>query len=114
MISVRPKVAELSFQVYGRSLHPELFEIFRSQEIDQGKYKAKLFITSAGHLITWQYNGITLTEVAASAQHPLPKQRRLLSHPLRGARQDRLVCRGGIEYETSFELEPVSADLFWT
>ncbi len=114
MLYVRPKVAELSFRLYGRSLHPELFEIFRSHAIKHENYSAQLHITSAGHLISWQSQGVTLTEVAASAQHPLPKQRQLLSYPLRGSRRDRVVCRGGVEYETSFELEPVTAKLFWS
>jgi hypothetical protein len=35
-------------------------------------------ITSAGHLVSWQYKGIVLTEVAASAQHPLPQKRRVM------------------------------------
>ena len=67
MLSVRPKVAELAFQLYGRSLHPELFEVFRTRCIERNGYVAKIDITSAGHVVTWRYGGLTLTEVAASA-----------------------------------------------
>lgn len=114
MLSVRPKVAELAFQVYGRSLHPELFDIFRTHTVERGGYKAKVDITSAGHVVTWRYQGLTLTEVACSAQHPLPKKRRLLSYRLRGERNDRIECRGGVVYEVSFQLEPVEPEVFWT
>ncbi|HHK41200.1 MAG TPA: DUF2617 family protein [Planctomycetaceae bacterium] len=114
MLFVRPKVAELTFRLYGRSLHPELFEIVRSHTIEQPNYRVQIHITSAGHLITWKSRGVTLTEVAASVQHPLPKQRQLLAYPLRGSHQKGLAYRGGVEYTTSFELEPVSASLFWT
>ena len=48
MLSVRPKVAELVFQLYGRTLHPELFEVFATQTIQRGDYQAKVSITSAG------------------------------------------------------------------
>jgi hypothetical protein len=82
VLSVRPKIAELAFQVYGRTLHPELFEIFKTQTIRRGPYEATVSITSAGHLVTWRYQGLVLTEVAASAQHPLPQKRRLLSYRL--------------------------------
>ena len=77
MLSVRPKVAELTFQLYGRSLHPELFQIFKTAKIERGGYAARVDITSAGHIVTWRYGGLTLTEVAASAQHPLPQKRAL-------------------------------------
>ncbi len=112
MLSVRPKVAELVFQLYGRSLHPELFEIYQSRTIERGDYQVTIQITSAGHLITWKYGDLLLTEVATSAHHPLPQKRRLMSYRLRGERQDQLQCRGGIEYEMSFSLEPTRPDKF--
>ena len=114
MLTVRPKVAELVFQLYGRPLHPELFEVYHSRTVQRGNYEAKIDITSAGHVVTWRYGGLTLTEVAASAQHPLPEKRRLLSYCLRGQRSDRVECRGGVRYEMSFQLEPVEPEVFWT
>ena len=113
MLTVRPKVAELVFQLYGRPLHPELFEVFLSRTINRGKYQAKIDITTAGHVVTWRYGGLTLTEVATAAHHPLPKRRRLISYPLNGQRNDEMECRGGIVYQTSFQLEPAEPEIFW-
>jgi hypothetical protein len=114
VLSVRPKVAELTFQLYGRSLHPELFQVHKSLHVERGPYRARVEITSAGHVVTWRYDGLTLTEVATSAQHPLPQRRRLLCYRLRGERTDRVECRGGVTYQTSFQLEPVPPEVFWT
>ncbi len=114
MLIVRPKVAELVFQLYGRPLHPELFEVCHSRCVKRGNYEAKIDITSAGHVVTWRYGGLTLTEVAASAHHPLPQRRRLLSYRLKGQRDDRVECRGGVCYQVSFQLEPVEPEVFWT
>lgn len=114
MLSVRPRIAELVFQLYGRSLHPELFEIHGTRRIERGGYIATVQITNAGHVITWQYDGITLTEVAASAQHPLPQRRRLMSHRLKGTCADQVECRGGVNYHVEFSLEPVERETFWT
>ncbi|MBL9124025.1 MAG: DUF2617 family protein [Planctomycetaceae bacterium] len=114
MLSVRPKIAELVFQLYGRPLHPELFQVYNSRTVRRGAYEAKIDITGAGHVVTWQYQGLTLTEVATSAQHPLPQKRRLLSARLRGLRNDRVECRGGASYQVSFQLEPVEPEVFWT
>lgn len=113
MISVRPKVAELSFQLFGRSLHPELFEVYKSRTVERAGYQARVEITSAGHVITWKRHGMILTEVCCSAQHPLPQRRRLLSYRLKGDRNDRVECRGGVSYSMNFTLEPVTADVFW-
>lgn len=113
MLTARPKVAELMFRLYGRPLHPELFEIHASRTVQRGQYEAKVDITSAGHVVTWRYGGMTLTEVAASAQHPLPERRRLMSYRLKGNRTDRVDCRGGVSYHVEFQLEPVEPELFW-
>ncbi len=114
MLSVRPRIAELVFQLYGRSLHPELFEIHRTRQIERNGYTATVRITSAGHIVTWNYDGLTLTEVAASAHHPLPQRRRLMSHRLKGQCSDQIECRGGINYQVNFSLEPVSKETFWS
>ena len=114
VLSVRPKVAELVFQLYGRPLHPELFETYCSRTVERGEYQAQIDITSAGHLVTWRYHGMTLTEVATGAHHPLPQKRRLLSYRLKGERNDRVECRGGALYQVSFQLEPVDPEVFWT
>jgi hypothetical protein len=114
VLTVRPKIAELVFQLYGRPLHPELFEICSSQQIARGDYEAKIQVTTTGHLVTWRHAGLTLTEVTTAAHHPLPERRRLMSYRLKGNRSDRVQCRGGIEYQTSFQLEPVDPEVFWT
>jgi hypothetical protein len=95
-------------------LHPELFEVYRTRTVARGNYQAKIDITSAGHVVTWRYGGLTLTEVAASAQHPLPVKRRLLSYSLRDQRNDRVECRGGVCYEMNFKLESLEPAVFWT
>jgi hypothetical protein len=56
---------------------------------------------------------MTLTEVAAAAQHPLPEKRRLMSYALKGQRSDQVLCRGGVRYQMSFQLESVEPEIFW-
>jgi Protein of unknown function DUF2617 len=111
VLSTRPKVAELAFQVFGRALHPELFEVHKSGVFSRGNYTAKIDITSSGHVVTWKSGGLLLTEVACSAQHPLPQKRRLISYRLRGERADHIDCRGGVNYRMSFQLETVTPQM---
>ena len=114
VLSVRPRVTDLVFQLYGRVLHPELLEIHASRSIERGGYTATVAITSAGHLVSWRKDGLILTEVAASASQPLPQKRRLFSYRLLGERSDRMECRGGACYQMCFQLETVAPELFWT
>jgi hypothetical protein len=103
----------LVFQVYGRPLHPELFEVTQTRTVQRGGYEARIDITTCGHVITWKYGGIVLTEVASAASHPLPQRRRLLSYKLKGERSDQVQCRGGARYQVNFQLEPVDPEVFW-
>ena len=110
---VRPKVAELTFKVFGRALHPELFEVLQTRRVERNGFEAKVDITSAGHVVTWRYEGQTLTEVASAANHPLPEKRRLMSHRLAGGHSDSIQCRGGTRYHVNFQLEPSDPEVFW-
>lgn len=116
VISVRPKVAELAFHVFSRSLHPELYTVHRTRRIERDAYHAQIDITNCGHVITWNTTGktpVTLCEVATSAHQPLPAKRCLISKSLKGSRTEKAVCHCGVEYRTHFQLEPVAPDMFF-
>ncbi|MBA61681.1 MAG: DUF2617 domain-containing protein [Planctomycetaceae bacterium] len=113
MLSLRPKVKELTFQLFSRSLHPELFKVFKTRQIQRGSYEAQVDITRDGHVITFQHNGVTIAEVASAQSQPLPQRRRLLAHPIAGERNEVINCRG-IEYQTCFQLEVVPQEIFWS
>ncbi len=112
VLSLRPKVKELTFQLFSRSLHPELFEVYQSRQIQRGSYDAQVDITRDGHVIIFRHNGVTMAEVASAQSQPLPQRRRLLAHPIAGERNEVINCRG-IDYQTSFQLEIVPHEIFW-
>jgi hypothetical protein len=138
VLSVRPKIAELVVQLYGRALHPELVEVFSERRFQRGEvaplpghqatagvapavsapsaaytgYEATVQITGAGHLVTWRCGGLTLTEVCASTRQSLPTRRRLLSRRVEGSLTDRFECRGGVVYEVSVTLETATPQAF--
>ena len=114
VLTVRPKVQELAFHVYGRSLHPELFESHAVHQIARDEYQASLHVTSTGHVLTWNYRALHLTEVATAANVLLPQKRRLISYRLKGSRADRVECRGGARYQMNFQLEQVAPEIFWS
>lgn len=113
MLSVRPKIAELSFQLFGRSLHPELFDFHRSKIVQRDAYQAEIAITNSGHVISWCGNEITLNEVASSSHQPLPRRRVLVDRQLKGSQSEQVRCRRNVYYDTKFTLESMDPELFW-
>ena len=109
---LRPRVSDLVFQVYGRPLHPELFEILAVRKLQREDFELTLRITRTGHVITWENRDVFLTEVAAAADQELPQRRRLLQYKLRGEHTGRLDCAHGVRYETSFQVEVLPPEIF--
>src|SRR5438132_194209 len=109
---VRPRVGDLVFQLYGRPLHPELFDILAQRQVLRDDYRLTLRITRTGHVITWENADVLLTEVAAAADQELPEKRRLLSYRLRGEHSGNLICAHGIKYQTLFQVEVLSPEIF--
>jgi hypothetical protein len=110
--SVRPRVADLVFQLYGRPLHPELFEILSLRKIRREDYELSVWITRSGHVITFENRDVFLSEVTAAADQPLPERRRLLSHRMRGEHSESLKCAHGISYQMSFQVETLPQEIF--
>src|SRR5437016_6518362 len=96
---LRPRVSELVFQLYGRPLHPELFDILAVRKVQREDYELTVCITRTGHVISWENPDVYLAEVTAAADQELPEGRRLLSHRVRGEHSDGLACAHGVHYE---------------
>ncbi len=108
---LRPPVSDLVFQLYGRPLHPELFDILAVRKIQREDYELTIHITRTGHVIAWENADVFLTEVAAEDQS-LPEKRRLLNYRLRGEQNGLLTCAHGISYQMSFQVEVLTPEIF--
>jgi hypothetical protein len=112
--TVRPKVAQLTFQLLGRSVHPELFQIYKTHRIERENYVACIHITADGHMVSLTNNNkSTLTEIASSAHQLVPVGRRIFSTPLRDSGRDTVDCVHGMSYKYEYELERVPSEMFW-
>ena len=109
---LRPAVCDLVFQLYGRPLHPELFDILAVRKIQREDYDLTVRITRTGHVITWENTDVCLTEVTAAADQELPQRRRLLHYRLRSEHSGRLACAHGIHYQMSFQVEVLPPEIF--
>ena len=109
---VRPPVSALVFQLYGRPLHPEFFDIGAVRKITRGEFGLEVRITRTGHVITWHNAAVLLTEVTASADQELPLRRRLLNRRFHFEQNTSLECAHGLRYQASFQVETLSPEQF--
>jgi Protein of unknown function DUF2617 len=109
---LRPNVSDLVFQLYGRPLHPELFDILAVRKIQREDYSLCVRITRTGHVVSWENADVVLTEVATAADQALPEGRRLLHYPLRGEHSGVLPCAHGVNYHMSFQVETMTPEVF--
>ena len=109
---VRPRVSDLVFRLYGRPLHPELFDILAVRKIQRENYELSVRITRTGHVLTWENADVLLTEVATAADQPLPERRRLLDYRLRGEHSGVLPCAHDVVYQMSFQVETLAPEIF--
>lgn len=113
LLSTRPKISELVFGLYGRSLHPELFQIHSTRRLERENFDARIDVTSAGHVVMFKAGNHVFTEVATSAHHELPERRRLLSQRLSGSFEDQVECEGNVQFEYKFSLERTTPEIFY-
>jgi hypothetical protein len=109
---VRPRVSDLIFQLFGRPLHPELFDILAARKIRREEYELTVRITRTGHVMTWENADVCLTEVASAADQPLPEKRRLLSYRLRGEHSGTVACAHGVSYQMTFQVETLPPEIY--
>ena len=108
----RPDTGNLVFHVYGRSVHPELFQTYAETQLVLPQISAGIRICKAGHVIEVRQGNETLTEIAAEANQLFPVRKRLLERRLRGSRDDGFRLESGLKYQVSFQLEQVEPDIY--
>lgn len=110
--SLRPPVRDLVFHLYGRPLHPELFDVLALRRLRCEDYQVTLSITPSGHVVSWENRHVHLTEVTAAPDLPLPLARQLIARKLRGEQNDAFFCAGGVRYQCSFQVEVLAPEIF--
>lgn len=108
----RPRVSDLVFHVYGKPLHPELFDILAVRKVQREDYELTVRITRTGHVIAFENNDVHLTELTAVADPLLPAQRRLIDFRLKGEQTHSLQCAHGIHYQMSFQVEVLAPEIY--
>lgn len=109
---VRPDVSDLVFRLFGRSVHPELFDVRAEATIAVEGYKAAIRLCDGGHLVSFRCGDRTITEVLAAADHLLPEREKIYGRKISGSRNESRVFEGGLRYQTCYQLEELDPEVF--
>lgn len=104
---------DLTFQVYDWTVHPELIEAVAVRTFERDDYRLRVHLTAAGHLFDWRWKGLVLVEALAEQPRLLQEQRMLLAHRVGNERSERLALSARVSYQTCFQLERMTPELFF-
>lgn len=105
-------VEELTFNLFQRPLHPELFQIYDKRQLKTEKYEAIIWVTGCTHVVTVFSGDVCLSEVVSAPGQMLP-QRGLIEHfQFRGPKSHKCTLSRGVSYMTDFQVEKMSANLY--
>jgi len=105
-------VEELTFNLYQRPLHPELFQIYAKREFHNGNYQANIWVTGCTHVVSVFRKDICLCEVISSPGQLLPQRGLIESFQFRGPRSHKFTLSRGVSYMTDFQIEKMSPALY--
>ena len=109
---IKQRVEDLHFHLYGRSLHPELFQISKVKRIEQRKYLAEIWVLPLAHVVTVQTATGQVTELIAPEGDLLPKTGLVTSFRFRGERDNFHTFDSGLRHILSSQVERMTPQVF--
>lgn len=110
--SGKSRIADLTFQVFGRAIHPDWFAVRGHRRVGRDGWEADVRIIEGGHAITFRSGPVRLTEVLSGPETLLPEPGLLFHSPIRHERSTVLHPSGLMQYQTNFEVERVDPEVF--
>ncbi|MFC1738391.1 DUF2617 family protein [Planctomycetota bacterium] len=105
-------VEELSFSLFQRPLHPELFNIYAKRRIKTKKYEAFIWVTGCTHVVSVFTDDVCMSEVVSAPGQMLPQRGLIERFQFRGPRSHKCTLSRDVSYMTDFQVEKMSANLY--
>ena len=105
-------VEELTFSLFQRPLHPELFQIYTKRGLKTTKYQADIWVTGCTHVASVYVQDMCLTEVISSPGQVLPQRGLIERFQFRGPRSHKCTLNRRVSYMTDFQVEKMSQNVY--
>jgi len=107
-------VEQLTFSLFQRSLHPELFEVYASRRLKTENYEALIWVTGCTHVVSlFTPDGLSLSEVVSGPGQLLPQRGLVERFQFRqGPRSHKCNLSKSVSYMTDFQVEKMSRNLY--
>lgn len=109
---IQQSLEQMTFSLYRRPLHPELFRIYRSQQFFQGDYEVNIWITGCSHVISVFHSNACITELICRSGQTLPTFGLVERFPFRGEKSYRCPWAKKFKYMMNFQVETMSSNLY--
>ena len=105
-------IDQLTFSLFQRPLHPELFQIYANRQLKTEKYEAVIWVTGCTHVVSVFAGDVCLTEVVSTPGQLLPHRGLVERFQFRGPRTHKCTLSRGVSYMTDFQIEKMSPNLY--
>jgi hypothetical protein len=102
----------LTLLLYQRTLHPELFKIFATEQVTRRAYEADIWLVEGGHVISFSAGKTTLAEVIVTGPNQLPDRGLMQSIPCRGEKYHETAIGTNVKYMISTQEEQLTQTLY--
>jgi len=109
---INTAIDELTFSLFQRPLHPELFQIYSQRQLKTEKYEAIIWVTGCTHVVSVFAGDSCLTEVVSAPGQMLPHRGLIERFQFRGPRSHKCTLSKGVSYMTDFQIEKMSPNLY--
>ncbi len=110
----KQRSSDLSFFLYRRALHPELFHIYVDKHIEYSNFQADIWIVGLSHLVTVHSNGQMVTELTAAPCDLLTDRNLVTQFRFRGERDFQYRFSDSMRYIFSSQVEETTEHIFRT
>lgn len=105
-------ISDLSFTLFQRALHPELFTIYAKRQIRTENYQADFWATGCSHVLSVYAHDACLTELIVSPEQLLPQRGLIEKMQFQGRKKHKCTLSQGIDYLADFQVEKMSPGIY--
>ncbi|MFO0839325.1 MAG: DUF2617 family protein [Phycisphaerae bacterium] len=110
--AIAPQAVDLNLVVFDRGLHPELFRHYADYQVQQGRYRAQIWLVGLGHVVTVNCDNTSVSELIAADNDLLPTRGVITRFRLKGERDLERKTPEGWIYLISTQVETMDEALY--